>query len=79
MVACYTVYGRYAEEQRRSDTCRIRLLLVGQTDFRSRSLNGLGDTENSPTDGELTAKETKAETTVSTEQSIQGASISIPD
>ena len=47
MVACYSLYGRYAEKQWRSDTCCIRLLLVGQTDFGSMSLNGLGDSEDS--------------------------------
>ena len=35
------------EKQRRSDTCCLRLLLVGQTDFGSRSLNGLGNSEDS--------------------------------
>lgn len=49
------LHGGYAEKQRRSDTCCLRLLLVGQTDFGSRSLNGLGDTGNIQTDGEITA------------------------
>ena len=47
MVVGYSQYGGYAEKQRRSNTCCIRLLLVGQTDFGSRSLNGLGDSEDS--------------------------------
>ena len=47
MVVGYSLHGGYAEKQRRSDTCRIRLLLVGQTDFGSRSLNGLCDSEDS--------------------------------
>lgn len=43
----HTLHGGYAEKQRRSDTCCLRLLLVGQTDFGSRSLNGLGNSEDS--------------------------------
>ena len=47
MVACHAFYGRYAEKQWRSDTCRIRLLLVGQIDFQSMVINRLGDSEDS--------------------------------
>lgn len=47
MMVGHTLHGGYAEKQRRSDTCCLRLLLVGQTDFGSRSLNGLGNSEDS--------------------------------
>ena len=38
----------------KNNGCCIRLLLVGQTDFGSRSLNGLGDSEDSGGDVGMT-------------------------
>ena len=70
MVACHSLYGGYAEKQWRSDTCCLRLLLVGQTDFRSRVINGLGNPEDSGGNVDITQLSRNRET---------GASISFPD
>ena len=51
MVACHSLHGGTTQRKRRGDTGSIRLLLVGETGIGTSSLHGLGDSEDSKTNG----------------------------
>ena len=55
MVACNSLHGRTTKGKRWGNLLGLWLLLVGKDNKRTGSLHGLGDTENSQTDREITA------------------------